>query len=79
MQKLAQLTEENIVQLPAEVAKHFRPLEKFMAWYDGDTLHLKPIARSPLDAVEQAPEGDPLSLDEIEEIVHEVRQRRNES
>jgi hypothetical protein len=40
-------------------------------------LYLKRVTPPPVtDIVAQAPEGKPLSLDEINEIVHQVRRRR---
>ena len=39
-------------------------------------LCLKRIKRPPItEFVERAPEGDPMPLDEINQIVHEVRQQ----
>jgi hypothetical protein len=79
MSDLATLTGNHTLQLPDEIAKHFRPSDRFVVWVDGDTLHLKRVMPSPLQAVADAPEGDPLSLDEINDIVHEVRQQRRQS
>ena len=43
-------------------------------------LCLKRITRRPVTKiVEQAPEGEPMSLDEISELVHEVRQEGQSS
>jgi hypothetical protein len=40
-------------------------------------VHLKRVTPPRvLDVVEQAPEGTPLSLDEINDIVHQVRRQR---
>lgn len=69
----------NTLTLPPGIAERFRPADRFIVWAEGDTLHLKRMfAPSPTELVAEAPESDPLSLDEINEIVHEVRrQRRN--
>jgi hypothetical protein len=77
MFEIATLTANNTVQLPVEIAKRFLPADRFIVWLDGDTVHLKRLLSSPLDRVEDAPEDEPMSLDEIDEIVHEVRQRRH--
>jgi len=48
-----------------------------MVWIEGDTLYLKRIMpRSVTTIVEKGPQDEPLSLDEINDIVHEVRRRR---
>ena len=78
MSDLATLTTNYTLQLPDEIAKRFRPSDRFVVWVDGDTLHLKRVMPSPLQVVADAPEGDPLSLDEINDIVHEVRRQRRQ-
>ncbi len=69
----------NTLTLPPAIAGRFRPADRFVVWLEGDTLHLKRVfAPSPTELVAEAPEGEPLSLDEINEMVHEVRRlRRN--
>ena len=63
--------------LPTEIAERFRPADRFVVWTEGDTLHLKRITvPSVTKIVEQAPQDTALSLDEINDIVHEVRQQR---
>lgn len=78
MIKVAELVSQRTLILPVEVASRFRPSDHFVVWVEGsDTLHLKRITPSPItDIVAQAPAGEPLSLDAINEIVHEVRYRR---
>lgn len=76
MFEIATLTANNTVQLPTEIAQRFLSTDRFIVWLEGDTLHLKRLLPSPLKRVEDAPEGEPISLDEIDEIVHTVRQRR---
>ncbi len=74
MVEIAELTEQKTIKLPAEIAARFQPSDRFVVWAEGDTLHLKRITPHPItDIVERAPEGDPMSLDEINEIVHQVR------
>jgi hypothetical protein len=74
---IAELTSNDTLRLPAEVAGHFRQADRFVVWREGDTLYLKRITpRSVTAVVEQAPQDEPLSLDDINDMVHEVRRRR---
>lgn len=77
MSDLATLNEDHTLRLPVEVAKHFKASDRFLVWREGETLVLKRISASPLKAVEQGPSGEPLSLVEINDIVHEVRRKRH--
>ncbi|MBS1251639.1 MAG: hypothetical protein MAG451_00672 [Anaerolineales bacterium] len=55
----------------------FRPSDRFVVWVEDEVVHLKRITQAPVtEIVAQAPEGEPLSLDEINEIVHEVRRQQ---
>jgi hypothetical protein len=77
MAEIAELTGQNTLKLPADIAARFQPADRFVVWVEGDTLHLKRITPPPVtDIVAQAPEGEPISLDEINEIVHQVREER---
>ena len=77
MVELAELTAQQTLKLPAEIAARFKPADRFVVWAEGDTLHLKRVTLPPVtDIVAQAPEGEPMLLDEINEIVHQVRQQR---
>lgn len=78
MATVATFTQDQTLQLPLEIVKKFQMTDRFIVWQEGDTLHLKRITPSPLQAVEQAPDDEPLSLDEINDIVHEVRRQRHE-
>ena len=74
MVELAELTAQQTLKLPAEIAARFKPADRFVVWVEGDVLYLKRVTPPPVtDIVAQAPEGKPLSLDEINEIVHQVR------
>lgn len=76
---IAELTETNMLKLPAELARQFHVSDRFVVWMSGDTLHLKRITSPAVtDIVAQAPEGVPLSLDEINTIVHQVRREQKE-
>ncbi|MEZ4862838.1 MAG: hypothetical protein R3C14_16090 [Caldilineaceae bacterium] len=76
MSELATLNPNHTLELPAAIAKRFQPSDRFIVWMEGDTLHLKRITPSPLRVVAQAPQDQPFSFDEINDIVHEVRRRR---
>ena len=78
MTAIATFNSNRTLQLPPEISQQFRLSDRFIVWQEGDTLHLKRITPSPLKAVAQTPDADALSLDEINDIVHEVRQQRHE-
>ena len=80
MVEIAELTSQDTLRLPTEIAARFRPTDRFVVWVEGDTLHLKRITPPRVtDIVAEAPEGEPLSLEEINEIVHQVRRQRQTS
>lgn len=76
MTELATLAPDLSLRLPDEIARRFQPSDRFMVWLDGDTLVLKRIIPSVTRLVEQAPNDEPMPLDEISAIVHEARQHR---
>ncbi|MEJ2555137.1 MAG: hypothetical protein P8186_02665 [Anaerolineae bacterium] len=77
MVEIAELTPERTLKLPADIAERFRPSDRFVVWVEGDTLHLKRITPPRVtDIVAQAPDEEPISLEEINEMVHEVRRQR---
>lgn len=67
--------------LPDEVARRFRPMDRFLVWPQGDTLILKRVAvRRVTDVVEATPEGEAaMTLEEINTIVHRARKESPES
>ncbi len=78
MLEIAELTPQHTLKLPAGIAARFRPSDRFVVWVGRDTLHFKRVTPPPVTSiVAQAPEEEePLSLEEINEIVHEVRRQR---
>jgi len=79
MTEIAELTTSDTLRLPAEVAARFRPSDRFMVWAEGDALYLKRIApRSVTSIVAEAPVGEPMSLEEINDLVHQVRKQHQE-
>ncbi len=77
MVEIAEFRAPDALALPVGIAERFRPADRFIVWIDGDMLHLKRMTTpSVTQLVAQAPEGEPLALDEINEIVHEVRRQR---
>ena len=77
MVEIAKMTTPDTLELPAEIASRFRSSDRFIIWAEDDTLHLKRITPAPINQiVAEAPEGEPMSIDEINEIVHEVRRQQ---
>lgn len=77
MIQIAELTSQYTLKLPDEILARFRPSDRFIVWAEGDTVYLKRITPPPVTKiVAQAPEEEPLSMDEINEIVHEIRRKR---
>jgi hypothetical protein len=76
MIEIAEVTAQQTIKLPPEISAHFRPADRFIVWIEGDTLHLKRITPPVTDVVEQASEGKPMSLAEINEMVHDIRRER---
>ncbi|MCO6450699.1 MAG: hypothetical protein J5I90_07895 [Caldilineales bacterium] len=78
MAEIAELSSEATIKLPQEVAAKFKPNDRFFVWTDGDTMHLKRVNLVSVTEIVMAtePDDDALSLDEINEIVHEVRQQK---
>jgi hypothetical protein len=74
---VAELSPEYVLKLPAAVASRFRASDRFIVWTEGDTVVLKRITPpSVTDVVAQSPQAEPMTDDEINTIVHEVRRRR---
>jgi hypothetical protein len=62
-QKKAELTAQDTLKLPHEVAARFRPSDRFVVWVEGDTLHLKRITPPPVTSiVGQAEEEEPQKM-----------------
>jgi len=78
MFEIAKMTPLRTLELPPAIAEQFGPSDRFIVWVEGDTVHLKRITASPLQGVEDSPSDEPLSLEEINGIVHEVRRRRQQ-
>jgi hypothetical protein len=75
--EIAELTSSGDLRLPPGILERFRVADRFVVWAEGDGLYLKRITkRSVTELVGEAPEGEPLPLDEINDIVHEVRRKR---
>ena len=77
MVDIARMTAPGTLKLPAEIASLFRPEDQFVVWADGDALYLKRITPPAVTCiVAEAPEEEPMSMEEINEIVHEVRRQQ---
>jgi len=78
MAEIAELTAQNTIKLPADIAAQFRAADRFVVWQQGDTLYLKRITPpAVLDRVAEAPAEEPLALDEINALVHNTRHHQN--
>lgn len=76
MVDVIELTPDRMLALPDVIARRFRPSDRFMVWAEGDTVLLKRITpRRVTDLVGEAPEGEPIPEDEINDIVHSVRRQ----
>lgn len=75
MFEIAKMTPLRMLELPPAIAEQFGPSDRFIVWVEGDTVHLKRITASPLQAVENSQDEDTMSLEEINDIVHEVRRQ----
>ncbi len=77
MAKIAELTAQNMLKLPEEIARHFRVADRFLIWQEGDMLCLKRITPpAVLDRVAETSEEEPLSQEDINLLVHDVRCQR---
>jgi len=74
---IAQLTMPNQLTLPAHIAGQFQAADRFLVWAVNDTLYLKRITPPAItERVAQAPLEEQLSLEEINDLVHQVRRER---
>jgi hypothetical protein len=74
--QVIELGADNTLTLPAEIAQVLRPGTRIVVMKQGDTVVLKRIdVLSHLDRVAAIPDSEALTLEEINEIVHEVRRQ----
>ncbi len=78
---IVELSREFTIKLPNELSNQFHPADRFVLFPQGDTLILKrlnvlPITQIVEQATEQVP---PPTMDEIDEIIYQVRQARKRS
>ena len=75
--RFVELTADNTLKLPDEIARFFNPPEKFVVIADSDGLVLKRVAKPTLsELAEQVPDPNPPSLEEIADEVHKYRQEK---
>jgi len=74
-----ELSPDNKITLPTEVAGRFRPADRFLVWLQGDMLILKRITIPRVTDIVAATPGTtpPLAMEDIDEIVHEVRRQQH--
>jgi hypothetical protein len=72
---VVELMEKNILHLPDNLVSGLHTGERFIVLRNGDTLLLKRIQPARItDIVAKTPPSEPpLTMEEIHEIVHEVR------
>ena len=75
--RVVELSPDYRITLPPEVAQGFRPADRFLVLPQGDTVILKRITVPQVtEVVASMPETEPpLSLEEINTLVHEVRKQ----
>lgn len=75
---IVELSSDYKITLPAEIAQRFRPADLFFVWPQGDTLILKRVTIPRVtEIVAATPTAHPpLTLEEIDEIVHAARRQR---
>jgi hypothetical protein len=78
---IVELSPNYEIKLPSEIARRFRPADRFLALPQGDTLILKRISVPRVtEIVATTPETEPpLSMGEIDAIVQKVRKERSEN
>lgn len=74
---VVELGDNHTVTLPDAIARMFKPADRFLVTMQGDTVLLKRISPvNVLDRVEAVQDDEaPPTLDEINAIVHAVRQQ----
>jgi len=78
--RFIELTVDNTLKLPDEIARFFNPPEKFVVIADSDGLVLKRVAKPTLsELAEQVPDSNPPSLEEIADEVHKYRQEKRKA
>ncbi len=78
--RFIELTADNILKLPDEIARFFNPPEKFVVIADSDGLVLKRVAKPTLSKLaEQVPDSNPPSLEQIADEVHKYRQEKRKA
>jgi len=77
--RIVELSLDYKIPLPAEIARGFRPADRFLIWPQGDTVILKRITVPQVtEIVAMTPETHPpFSVEEIDAIVHEARKQRS--
>ena len=72
---IVELSRDYTIMLPAEVAQRFHPADRFLVLLQGDMLILKRVTTPSVTEIVEATPGThpPLSMEEIDEIVHQAR------
>lgn len=77
---VVELGADKTMTLSADILQVFQPSDRFLVTIQGDMVILKRITPvNVLDRVAAMPDDDPpLTMDEINEIIHEVRQQHRQ-
>lgn len=75
---IVELTREFTIKLPDELTNQFHPADRFVLFPQGDTLILKRVNVSRITGIVAAvtEENPPMTVDEIDDMVRQVRQAR---
>jgi len=74
----AKLGNDLMLKLPDECKSICKPGSEFIVGTSGDMLLLKPIRKPIWECAREIPDPDQPTLEEIDEIVHEVRREMRE-
>jgi hypothetical protein len=78
MVQVVELTSQGTLKLPPDIAQRFHPADRFVLWAEGDTLHLKRVSAPPVtDIVAAAPPAEPMAPDELNDLIHALREPRS--
>lgn len=78
--RFVELTVDNTLKLPDEIASFFNPPEKFVVIADADGIILRRVVKPTLsELAEQVSDSNPPSLEEIADEVHKYRQEKRKA
>jgi hypothetical protein len=77
---IVELSFDYTIALPAEIVQGFRPADHFLVWPQGDMLILKRVSLPRVTEIVDTtpPTQPPLTMEEIDDIVHQARPRKSQ-